>query len=61
MWHESIVPNLIYFSEPEYYLPRGFIVVSPGELPTFIFVYSWLLLIFIVYHFGLSFIVGLFL
>ena len=36
---------LVWLSGPECYLPEFMIVVSPGELPTLTFNYSWCLFI----------------
>ena len=44
------MPIIVWLSGPEYYFPQFLIVVLLGELPTFLFVCSWFLFIFVVHY-----------
>ena len=46
--HEDTVPVLVWLSGTECYLQQFFIVVSPGGLPTFLSLFYWYLLLFVV-------------
>ena len=56
MRHGYNVTVMVWLSGTACYFPQFLVVVSPEELPTFLFDFSWCLLLFVVHFFGLKFI-----